>query len=81
MCPLTATVLETKAYSRCNVRVTSDGEIEVLAADARPVIADLMGRILIVDMHEVGEGAYFVRGLSSGAYIVRVGTTTQLLLH
>lgn len=36
-CPLSFTVLETRAYTRCNVRVTSDGEIEILSADQFPV--------------------------------------------
>jgi len=80
-CPLTATILETKNYSRCNVRITSDGEIEVLAADARPVVVDMMGRELtFVEIAEIGEGAYFVRGLPSGAYVLRVGSASHLVL-
>lgn len=81
-CPLTATILETNHYSRCNVRVTSDGEIEVLAADARPVVADLMGRELpLIEIEQIGEGAYVVKGLTSGAYVLRIGTATRLILR
>lgn len=64
--PVQTRVLETPAYSRCRVRVTSAGEVERMLEDPQTVIVDVLGRRVIPPFY-------------CGLYIVRTATSTQFL--